>query len=94
MLYLLSRLIQLELEGLGISTAYKQQRVAELGDEVWQGVRNKYWHFPVYFLPVCRKSAAAAGGDGEEGAAGGGEGEDGAAAAAAEGVEVMAANGS
>jgi protein arginine N-methyltransferase 2 len=53
-------LIQVELEALGIKTAYNQQRVAELGDEVWQGVRNKYWHFPVYFLPVCTKVAVAA----------------------------------
>lgn len=30
---------------------FEQLRVAELGDEVWQGVRNKYWHFPLYFLP-------------------------------------------
>lgn len=34
-------------------TAHLQ--VGTLGDEVWQGVRNKYWKFPLYFLPVCRK---------------------------------------
>lgn len=33
--------------------AWAQERVDELGDEVWQGVKNKYWRFPVYMLPVC-----------------------------------------
>eukprot|EP00877_Chromochloris_zofingiensis_P014375 jgi/Chrzof1/9191/Cz03g39090.t1 len=51
------RLVQVELSALGIGTAYMQERVDELGDEVWRGVKNKYWHFPVYFLPVCRKIA-------------------------------------
>lgn len=26
--------------------------VAQLGDDVWQGVRNQYWHFETYFLPI------------------------------------------
>jgi hypothetical protein len=46
--------VQVELEALGLHTAYTQLRVAELGDDVWQGVRNKYWHFPVYFLPLVQ----------------------------------------
>lgn len=56
-LTVLCRLVQVELSALGIGTAYMQERVDELGDEVWRGVKNKYWHFPVYFLPVCRKIA-------------------------------------
>lgn len=42
------------MEALGLQTSYTQLRVAELGDDVWQGVRNKYWHFPVYFLPLVQ----------------------------------------
>lgn len=52
------RVVQVELAALGLQTSFEQLRVAELGDEVWQGVRNKYWHFPVYFLPLVRHAAA------------------------------------
>ena len=27
--------------------------MAELGEEVWAGVKNKYWQLPVYFVPTC-----------------------------------------
>jgi len=27
--------------------------LAHMGDEVWHGIRNKYWRWPWYFLPVC-----------------------------------------
>lgn len=53
------RVVQVELAALGLSTSFQQLRVADLGDEVWQGVRNKYWRFPTYFLPVVRHAAAA-----------------------------------
>lgn len=66
----------MELAALGLSTSFKQLRVAELGDEVWQGVRNKYWRFPTYFLPVVRHAAAPGSG---------GSSTDAAAAAAAAG---------
>lgn len=49
-----TRVVQVELEALGLTTAYTQLHVAELGNDVWQGVRNKYWHFPVYFLPLVQ----------------------------------------
>lgn len=48
------RVVQVELAALGLQTSFQQLRVAELGDDVWQGVRNKYWHFPLYFLPVVK----------------------------------------
>lgn len=49
----------MELEALGLQTSFQQLRVAELGDEVWQGVHNKYWKFPLYFLPVVKHAAVA-----------------------------------
>jgi hypothetical protein len=52
------RVVQVELAALGLQTSFEQLRVAELGDDVWQGVRNKYWHFPLYFLPLVRHAAA------------------------------------
>jgi hypothetical protein len=54
--------VQVELAALGLTTSFQQLRVAELGDEVWQGVRNKYWKFPTYFLPLVRHAASSGGG--------------------------------
>jgi hypothetical protein len=47
------RLIQLELQRMGIKTDYRRMAVNELGDDVWRGIKNKYWKWPWYFLPVC-----------------------------------------
>jgi hypothetical protein len=55
------RLVQVELATLQLHVRFEQLRVAELGDQVWQGVKNKYWHFPLYFLPVVTHAAAAEG---------------------------------
>lgn len=63
------RVVQLELAALGLSTSFQQVHVAELGDEVWQGVRNKYFRFPTYFLPVVRHAAAPGSGGGADAAA-------------------------
>ncbi|KAG2425346.1 hypothetical protein HXX76_013760 [Chlamydomonas incerta] len=51
------RLISLELASKGLQTEYTPLAVGELGDEVWQGVRNKYWTFETYFLPEVRHDA-------------------------------------
>ncbi|GIL60427.1 hypothetical protein Vafri_15020 [Volvox africanus] len=45
------RLISLELASKGLTVEYEPVAVGSLGDEVWQGVRSKYWHFETYFLP-------------------------------------------
>ncbi|EFJ40778.1 hypothetical protein VOLCADRAFT_69095 [Volvox carteri f. nagariensis] len=45
------RLISLELASKGLTVEYEPLAVGSLGDEVWQGVRSKYWHFETYFLP-------------------------------------------
>lgn len=42
-LLLTCRLVQLELQSMGLSTHYEPVAMAPLGDDVWQGVRNKYW---------------------------------------------------
>lgn len=48
------RLVQLELEALGLQVQYQPLKIAtHLAPDVWEGVRNKYWHFEVYFLPSC-----------------------------------------
>lgn len=61
------RVVQSELAALGLSTSFKQLRVAELGDDVWQGVRNKYWKFPVYFLPTVKHADGGVGAAAEAG---------------------------
>ncbi|GLI60425.1 hypothetical protein VaNZ11_002578 [Volvox africanus] len=45
------RLISLELASKGLTVEYEPVAVGSLGDEVWQGVRSKYWHFETYFIP-------------------------------------------
>ncbi|KAI8469903.1 MAG: S-adenosyl-L-methionine-dependent methyltransferase [Monoraphidium minutum] len=47
------RLIQLELQRLGVVTRYRRMAVDELGDDVWRGIKNKYWKWLFYFLPTC-----------------------------------------
>ncbi|KXZ55008.1 hypothetical protein GPECTOR_3g171 [Gonium pectorale] len=44
-------LISLELAAKGLIVDYEPLEVGSLGDDVWQGVRSKYWHFETYFLP-------------------------------------------
>ncbi|XP_021283642.1 protein arginine N-methyltransferase 2 [Herrania umbratica] len=48
-------LVSLELENLGYSTQLIPLPVKDcLGEEVWQGVRHKYWQLDMYYLPVCQ----------------------------------------
>ncbi|KAK6245941.1 protein of unknown function DUF3447 - like 10 [Theobroma cacao] len=48
-------LVSLELENLGYSTQLIPLPVKDcLGEEVWQGVRHKYWQLDTYYLPVCQ----------------------------------------
>lgn len=30
-------------------------------DSIWEGVKNRYWHLPVYFVPTCTLVAPADG---------------------------------
>ncbi|KAJ3205294.1 hypothetical protein HDU67_008928 [Dinochytrium kinnereticum] len=43
-----------DLEEMGIKTELIEIQMEGLGDEVWEGVRRRYWTLPVYRLPVCR----------------------------------------
>jgi hypothetical protein len=60
--------VQVELAQLGLRTSFERLIVAELGDDTWQGVRSKYWSFPLYFLPVVTHRRCSAK-EGEEAAA-------------------------
>lgn len=48
-------LVSLELEDLGFSTQLIPLPVkACLAEDVWEGVRQKYWQLDTYYLPVCQ----------------------------------------
>ncbi|KAJ6320991.1 hypothetical protein OIU78_016230 [Salix suchowensis] len=48
-------LVSLEMQHLGYSTQLIPLPVKDcLGEEVWQGVRHKYWQLDTYYLPVCQ----------------------------------------
>ena len=44
----------MELAKLGFETSYTPINIQDaLEPEVWEGVKNRYWHFKTYYLPVC-----------------------------------------
>lgn len=48
-------LVSLELENLGYSTQLIPLPVKDcLGEEVWEGIKHKYWQLDTYYLPVCQ----------------------------------------
>lgn len=48
------QLVSLELQSLGYSTQLIPLPVKDcLGEEVWEGVKHKYWQLDTYYLPVC-----------------------------------------
>lgn len=49
------QLVSLELENLGYSTQLISLPVKDcLGEDVWEGVKHKYWQLDTYYLPVCQ----------------------------------------
>uniref|UniRef100_A0A2N9ELW5 Protein arginine N-methyltransferase 2 n=1 Tax=Fagus sylvatica TaxID=28930 RepID=A0A2N9ELW5_FAGSY len=51
------QLVSLELESLGYSTQLIPLPVKDcLGEEVWEGVKHKYWQLDTYYLPVCQST--------------------------------------
>ncbi|KAF6165258.1 hypothetical protein GIB67_030440 [Kingdonia uniflora] len=51
------QLVSLELRSLGYSTQFVNLPVKDcLGEEVWEGVKHKYWQLDTYYLPVCQYS--------------------------------------
>ncbi|CAO2824301.1 unnamed protein product [Amaranthus hypochondriacus] len=48
-------LVSLELESLGYTTQLIPLPVSNcLAEDVWKGVRQKYWQLDTYYLPVCQ----------------------------------------
>lgn len=48
------QIVSLELQSLGYSTQLIPLPVKDcLGEEVWEGVKHKYWQLDTYYLPVC-----------------------------------------
>lgn len=55
---LYTRLAELDLLDVGLETTWQTVPVhMEDKEEVWQGVRRKYWELDEYRLPICRMSA-------------------------------------
>ncbi|XXG44531.1 hypothetical protein AAC387_Pa01g4310 [Persea americana] len=49
------QLVSLELGNLGYSTQFIPLPVKDcLPEEVWEGVKHKYWQLDTYYLPVCQ----------------------------------------
>lgn len=49
------QLVALELGHLGYLTQLIPLHVKEcLGDEVWEGIKRKYWQLETYYLPVSQ----------------------------------------
>lgn len=44
-----------ELNELGLRVEYYPIAVDASHQEIWEGVMHRYWHFPQYFVPLCRK---------------------------------------
>ena len=42
-----------ELNALGFSVKYDPEPIDVSSDATWEGVTNRYWHLPVYFIPTC-----------------------------------------
>jgi protein arginine N-methyltransferase 2 len=42
-----------ELNALGFSVKYDAVPIDASSEKIWEGVANRYWNFPVYFVPTC-----------------------------------------
>ncbi|XP_058069955.1 protein arginine N-methyltransferase 2 [Magnolia sinica] len=52
------QLVSLELGNSGYSTQFIPLPVKDcLGEEVWKGVKQKYWQLDTYYLPVCQSES-------------------------------------
>lgn len=50
-----TRLAELDLRDVGLETTWETVPVEmEDKEEVWEGVRRKYWELDDYRLPICR----------------------------------------
>lgn len=54
------QLVALELANLGYSTQFIPLPVKDcLAEDVWKGVKQKYWQLDTYYLPVCQSESEA-----------------------------------
>lgn len=52
---------------LGLQTSYSPMKMDASADKIWEGIKNRYWHLPVYMVPTCVKAETDEQGDnGEE----------------------------
>jgi protein arginine N-methyltransferase 2 len=49
-----------ELNALGMSVKYAAVPMDASADSIWEGVRNRYWHLKMYFVPTCVMEPKAA----------------------------------
>lgn len=50
-----NQLVSLELEALRYSTQFIPLPVKDcLSEQIWEGVKHKYWQLDTYYLPVCQ----------------------------------------
>ncbi|CAK0829542.1 unnamed protein product, partial [Prorocentrum cordatum] len=54
------RLAQQDLHALGLRCDFCPVELGPLGDDVWRGVRHRYWAFETYYLPLAASAAADA----------------------------------
>lgn len=44
---------RVELRALGFRVSYEAMPMKVDGEEIWKGVKSRYWRLPVYFAPIC-----------------------------------------
>jgi type IV protein arginine methyltransferase len=57
---------RLELRALGFEVSYEAMPVKVDDEEIWKGVKSRYWRLPVYFVPICILQENEGGGDENE----------------------------
>lgn len=55
-----------EFNAAGFSVKYDAVPIDASANEIWEGVANRYWHLPVYFLPTCVLESGGGGNDDTE----------------------------
>lgn len=56
-------IVRRELNKLGMSVKFDAIPIDVSSDACWEGIANRYWHLPMYFLPTCVMPTIQASGD-------------------------------